>query len=130
MVVAVAGSAKAEPTAQAAPTESLRPFPDDGIDTTDPPAQRSKAMMRTGIALTAFASVGLVGGAVVTVADSTHGGDMRGFLTAVVGIPMMAGSALIAAVGVPLWVLGAAPSPKSVPQFAIGVGSATARWTF
>ena len=87
-------------------------------------------MMGTGIALTTLASLALVGGGVVTALDQGHPGDMHGFMTVVVGVPMMAGSVLFAAAGIPLWVVGASPSRKSAPAIAVGAGSATLRWTF
>lgn len=117
-------------SAQIPPLATPSPLPPTAPDA---PQRRSTGVMVAGIVLTSVASAALVGGVISTAAFGQRT-DTGAWSTILVSLPMIGGSALLAAVGVPLWVLGAsAPGPRSgkaLPAVNVGAGSATLRWAF
>lgn len=99
------------------------------------PKYRNNDMRVAGIVLTSLASATLLAGITVTAVDlakplSPYSDvSYKGMATVLVGLPLMAGSTVLAGIGIPLWKLGAAP-PRAVPSVGVGPGSTTLRWTF
>ena len=94
--------------------------------------RHSLPLMAGGITLTAIGVLSILGGITAFIEDQNSGGDARGYLGILVGIPLLIHGAGCIGGGIPMWRIGDRTIPAgwaAIPSISVGKTS-TLRWSF